>query len=359
MLISWLFSKIKIGHRDDYIEELEDSIKSKDKNLKDLNKTLKDKEASLENLNADLNQREKIINDLDEKATEMNIRAKEIFTKQENRIEEIDTSLKYKDANLMDITAHAQEQDSIIESLKTVMNQKEETIKNLDNQLQERNNYISALKEEIADYENRSRQMISERDSQIDKLTNSIESRGENIDHLNKRIQEQEIKLDAIQAQLSQRDAIIQGLNFQIHEQNNYINNLKEEKADLEERNQKVGIRAEETETREVELGKALQEKERELTTLQEQTFRMQDDFTHITGIGQKISYVLKSAGIDTFKKLAATDVNSVRKILEAENPSLLRLTEPSTWFEQARIAADGDWEALSNLQNSIKATRA
>jgi hypothetical protein len=39
MLISWLFSKIKIGNRDDYIEELEDSIKSKDKNLKDLNKT--------------------------------------------------------------------------------------------------------------------------------------------------------------------------------------------------------------------------------------------------------------------------------------------------------------------------------
>jgi small subunit ribosomal protein S2 len=161
-----------------------------------------------------------------------------------------------------------------------------------------------------------------------------------------------------LNTQLSQRDTIIQGQNFQILEQNHQIKNLREEKSELDERLQKIMTGVEEAETREAELGKMLQEKERELKTLQEQALRMRDDLTHIAGIGVKISSVLRSAGIDTFAKLATAKVDSIRKILEAENPSLLRLTDPSAWPEQARIAADGDWEALSNLQNKNKTKR-
>ena len=50
--------------------------------------------------------------------------------------------------------------------------------------------------------------------------------------------------------------------------------------------------------------------------------------------------------------------MDRIREILEAENPNLLRLTDPSTWPEQARMAADGDWEALSALQNDLKSAR-
>ena len=347
MLISWLISRPRIGRRNDYIGELEDTIKSNEKKLKDQNKTLKEQEASLNDLNAGLQERAELVN-----------RAKEKFIEQKNRIETLETSQKNKDTELKDLTERVQEQDSTIESLRAELDQREEAISNLEDQLQELNNDTSAVKQEIADLNDHTLQMISERDTQIETLTKSIKSRDENIVHLNKRLQEQETTVKDINTQLSQRDTIIQGLNFQILEQNHQINNLKEEKADLDECIQKLMTSVEETETREAELGKMLQEEERELKTLQERALRMHDDLTHIAGIGVKISSVLRSAGIDTFEKLATTKVDSIRKILEAENPSLLRLTDPSTWPEQARIAADGDWEALSNLQNKIKAKR-
>ena len=84
----------------------------------------------------------------------------------------------------------------------------------------------------------------------------------------------------------------------------------------------------------------------------------MQDDFTHIMGIGPKVSSVLRSAGIKTFTKLASTDIDKITEILEDENPSLLRLTDPSTWSEQARLASEGDWEALTTLQENLKESR-
>ena len=105
-------------------------------------------------------------------------------------------------------------------------------------------------------------------------------------------------------------------------------------------------------------LQEKLKERERELDDLQEHTIRMRDNLTLINGIGEKISSVLIHAGIDTFAKLATTGTDEIMKILDKENPRLLRLTNPSTWPEQARVAAARDWEALSNLQNSIRAIK-
>lgn len=348
ILISLLFSRPRIGRRDAYIDELEESITTKEKNMKVLNKTLKETEASMKDLNAELLEH-----------TELNTQAGERIAEQDDRIRVLETSLKEKDAELEALTGRAKEQDSTLERLRAAMGRRDETLKSLEGQLQERNDDIGALKEETADLDNRTRQMIGERDAQIVELTSSIETRDENIDRLNRRLQEQETKLDDVSTQLSQRESIIEGQNFQIQEQNNYINALKEEKAALEERIQNVSATAEETATRELELGETLHEKERELARLRARTLRMHDDLTQIAGIGVKISSVLKSAGIDTFEKLATTEIDGIRGILEAENPSLLRLTDPSTWPEQARIAADGDWEALSNLQTTIKAARA
>ena len=151
---------------------------------------------------------------------------------------------------------------------------------------------------------------------------------------------------------------MIQGQNDQIHEQNSHIKELIVDRADLDEQNQKIMARAEDAESREVKLGGTLEAKEQEFASLRQRTRRMSDDFSHIAGIGQKISFTLRNAGIKTFKKLAASDAARIREILEAENPSLLRLTDPTTWPEQARIAADGDWDALVNFQNSIKAAK-
>ena len=84
----------------------------------------------------------------------------------------------------------------------------------------------------------------------------------------------------------------------------------------------------------------------------------MQDDLTVIDGIGPRVSSVLRAAGITAFSKLAEREPEEIKGILVAENLRLTRLTDPSTWHEQARMAADGDWEGLKALQSSIKEER-
>lgn len=76
------------------------------------------------------------------------------------------------------------------------------------------------------------------------------------------------------------------------------------------------------------------------------------DDLKRIEGIGPKISDVLQAAGITTFAQLAATDVSRLEQILMEAG---LRLADPSTWPEQASLAADGQWDALEALQNELK----
>ena len=75
------------------------------------------------------------------------------------------------------------------------------------------------------------------------------------------------------------------------------------------------------------------------------------DDLKRIEGIGPKISGVLQEAGIRTFAQLAITDASELKQILQEAG---IRLAEPSTWPEQAALAADGRWEALEALQGEL-----
>ena len=79
------------------------------------------------------------------------------------------------------------------------------------------------------------------------------------------------------------------------------------------------------------------------------------DDLAKIEGIGPKIASVLRAAGVDTFAKLAATDVASLTEILQAAE---IRLAAADTWPEQAALAATGSWEELQQLQDRLKGGR-
>jgi hypothetical protein len=81
------------------------------------------------------------------------------------------------------------------------------------------------------------------------------------------------------------------------------------------------------------------------------------DDLRKIEGIGPKISQLMNAAGIYTFAQLASTDVSRLQAILTEAGPRY-RLADPTTWPEQARLAADGAWEALSALQDNLKGGR-
>lgn len=79
------------------------------------------------------------------------------------------------------------------------------------------------------------------------------------------------------------------------------------------------------------------------------------DDLAIIEGIGPKIKSLLAAEGIDSFAKLAATDIARLRDILDAAS---LRIADPATWPTQAGMAATGDWEGLKNYQEQLKGGR-
>ncbi len=80
------------------------------------------------------------------------------------------------------------------------------------------------------------------------------------------------------------------------------------------------------------------------------------DDLKRIEGIGPKISSLLQEAGITTFAQLAATDVDRLKEIIA--EAGLTALADPTTWPEQARLAAAGKWDELKALQDELKGGR-
>ncbi len=81
------------------------------------------------------------------------------------------------------------------------------------------------------------------------------------------------------------------------------------------------------------------------------------DDLKKIEGIGPKIAQLLNDAGIHTFAKLAKTSTDQISKIL-LEAGSRYKMHDPTTWPEQAKIAAAGDWEKLKELQDYLDGGR-
>lgn len=80
------------------------------------------------------------------------------------------------------------------------------------------------------------------------------------------------------------------------------------------------------------------------------------DDLEIIEGIGPKIARVLRDAGITTFAQLAGTEVSRLDEILREVN--LRNIANPTTWPEQAKLAAAGDWEAFKKLTAELKGGR-
>ncbi len=82
------------------------------------------------------------------------------------------------------------------------------------------------------------------------------------------------------------------------------------------------------------------------------------DDLIIIEGIGPKAAEVLVAAGIDTFAKLASTDASKVKEILEDSSAKVSHL-DPTTWAQQAQLAADGKMDELKKLQDELNGGKA
>ena len=77
------------------------------------------------------------------------------------------------------------------------------------------------------------------------------------------------------------------------------------------------------------------------------------DDLTMIEGIGPKIAEVLNVNGIVNFAQLSASSPEVLKAYLEAADGSFA-LADPSTWPQQATLAAANDWDALKKLQDKL-----
>ncbi|NLE75163.1 MAG: DUF4332 domain-containing protein [Chloroflexi bacterium] len=82
------------------------------------------------------------------------------------------------------------------------------------------------------------------------------------------------------------------------------------------------------------------------------------NDLTFLEGIGPKIASLLRAAGVTTFAQLAETAPARLLEILEAADPRLARLADPTTWPEQAALAAAGRWADLEALTDKLKGGR-
>ncbi len=184
---------------------------------------------------------------------------------------------------------------------------------------------------------------ISDLEKIIGSLQSSMDEKDVTLTEIKTLLHEQETIVKVLNDQISQKEETIFDLSSQRIIQVQSIDDLKKEMANLQRLNQELDARIEISETRVEELDVSLSERECEVATFKARMELMQDNLSIILGIGPKVTYLLRSARIDTFSKLAATSVPKIREVLKTENPNLLSLIDPSNWPEQAKLALEGN----------------
>ena len=74
------------------------------------------------------------------------------------------------------------------------------------------------------------------------------------------------------------------------------------------------------------------------------------NDLTQIEGIGPEIAEMLKAFGISTYSDLASRTPDQIREMLGPQ----FAADDPTTWSDQAQLAASGDWEGLRAWQSQL-----
>ena len=82
------------------------------------------------------------------------------------------------------------------------------------------------------------------------------------------------------------------------------------------------------------------------------------DNLKRIEGIGPKIASILKEAKIDTFVKLSKAKAEKISDLLVKIGGNSYNRFDPTTWPEQAKLAAEEKWEELKKRQDELKGGR-
>jgi len=77
------------------------------------------------------------------------------------------------------------------------------------------------------------------------------------------------------------------------------------------------------------------------------------DDLTKIEGVGPKAAEAITAGGLTTFAAVAASTPEAIKAILDAAEGRLGSL-DPTTWVDQAKLAAEGKWDELKTWQDEM-----
>jgi len=207
---------------------------------------------------------------------------------------------------------------------------------------------------------------IKKKDKQLKNLNTTLKEQKGEIEKLNLELSEKEEKSIGLKSKLEEQKELTAklktytaGILEQNKEKDKTIEQLNHEVSEHMTQSQDLILRIDESESKNHQLEKTGKELEEWNQALRSRMQRMQDDLSIIDGIGPRVADVLMSAKINTFSKLASASTEEISKILEAKDPRLLRLTDPTSWPRQARLAGEEDWDGLSALKYSLKESRA
>lgn len=82
------------------------------------------------------------------------------------------------------------------------------------------------------------------------------------------------------------------------------------------------------------------------------------DNLQIIEGIGPKVAELLANNGVSSWADLASKSPDEIKPILEAAG-SAYRMMDPSSWPQQAKLAAEGQWAALIEYQRFLDGGKA
>lgn len=82
------------------------------------------------------------------------------------------------------------------------------------------------------------------------------------------------------------------------------------------------------------------------------------DDLTLIEGIGPKVAELFAEAGIKSYADLAKKTKEELEGILDP-NGAVYAAMDPTTWPQQAQLAADGKFDELETLKGQLKGGKA
>jgi predicted flap endonuclease-1-like 5' DNA nuclease len=81
------------------------------------------------------------------------------------------------------------------------------------------------------------------------------------------------------------------------------------------------------------------------------------DDLKKIEGIGPRIEKMLNDDQIYTWAELAEAPVSRLKDLLR-RGGDRFRMHDPTSWPDQAKLAAEGRWEELKELQDILQGGR-